>query len=80
MNECYKHSFKKAIIYLNYEDEKNFDFMTEGDKFEDIVEDFSLKKLGWYLVPKYVEYEANAKWFEYSYIVEFVLKRKTINF
>ena len=65
-----------VVIYLT----DHFDFMTEGDKFEDIVEDFSLKKLGWYLVPKYVEYEANAKWFEYSYIVEFVLKRKTINF
>ena len=37
--ECYKRSFEKVIVYLNYEDDKNIDVMTERKKFEDIVED-----------------------------------------
>ena len=77
--ECYKHSFQKAIAYLNYDNDKNNDIMTEREKFEGIVEDFSLKIFGWYIVPKYVEYKTNAKWFEYSYVVEFVLKRKNVD-
>ena len=53
--------------------------MTERKKFEGIVEDFSIKNFGWNIILKYVEYKTNAKWFEYSYVVEFVLKRKTID-
>ena len=79
LTECYKHSFEKAIAYLNYDDDKNIDVKTEAGKFEDILHDFSFKNFGWYLVPKYVEYKTNANWFEYSYVVEFVLKRKTVD-
>ena len=32
---------------------------------------------GWYLVTKYVEHKAKAKWFEYRYVVEFILMKKT---
>ena len=73
----YKHSFEQVIIYLNYDNDKNIDVMTEREKFEDIVEDSLLKNFGWYLVPKYTEYKANEKWFEYSNVVEFVIKKKT---
>ena len=65
--ECYKHSFEKAIVYLNYDDDKNIDIMTEREKFEDIVED------SWYLIPTYTDYSVNTKWFNYSNVFEFVL-------
>ena len=75
--KCYKHSFEKVIIYLNYDDDKNIDVTTEREKFENIVEDSLLKNFDLYLVPKYTEYKTNEKWFEYSNVVEFVLKRNT---
>lgn len=31
-----------------------------------------------YLAPKYIEYKTNAKWFQYDDVVEFKLKRKTV--
>ena len=74
--EYYKHSYEKAIVYLNYDGDKNIDDMTEREKFEDIVEGSLLKGSGWYLVPSYIEYKVNRKWFDYSNVVEFVLKRK----
>ena len=77
--ECYKHSLEKVIVYLNYDDNKNIDVMTEREKFEDIVEDSLLKHFGWYLVLKYTEYKTNAKWFEYSNVVEVVLNRTTVH-
>ena len=78
--ECYKHSFQKAIVYyLNYNSDKNIDIMAEREKFEDIVQDFLLKNFGWYIIPKYVQYKTNAKWFKYSLVVEFVLKRKPVD-
>ena len=52
--------------------------MTKREKFENIVEDSLLKNFDWYVVPKYTEYKANARWFEYSNVIEFVLKRKTV--
>ena len=45
--ECYKHSFEKAVVYLNHDDDKNIVIMAERENFEDIVEDFSLKNFGW---------------------------------
>ena len=77
--ECYKHFYEKAIVYLNYDNDKNIHVKTEREKFEDIVEDSLLKCSGWYLVPSYTEYKVNPKqrWFDYSNVVEFVLKRKT---
>ena len=77
MTECYKHSFKK-IFYLNYNNDKNIDVKTERKKFEDIVENSLLKDFGWYLAPKYIEYKTNAKWLQYDDVVEFKLKRKTV--
>ena len=62
--ECYKHSFEKAIVYLNYDNNKHISIIFERETFEDIVEDFSLKNFFWYLVPKYVEYKTNARWKE----------------
>ena len=53
--EHYKHLFEKAIVYLNYKDDKNIDIMAEREKFEGIVEDFLLKNIDWYLIPKYGE-------------------------
>ena len=50
--------------------------MTEREKFENIVEDSLLKNFGWYVVPKYTEYKANARWFEYSNVIEFVIKKE----
>ena len=55
----------------------NIDIMTKRERFEDIVEDSLLKISRCYLVPTYIEYRVNAKWFNYSNVVEFVLKRKT---
>ena len=52
--------------------------MTEREKFENIVEDSLLKNFGWYVVPKYTEYKVNARWFEYSNFIEFVLERKIV--
>ena len=69
---------EKVIVYLNYDNDKNIDIKSEREKSEDIVEDSLLKNFGWYLVPKYTEHKTNAKWFDYSNVVEFVLKRKTI--
>ena len=51
--------------------------MAEREKFEDTVEDCLLKSSGWYLIPSYTEYKTNAKWFDYSNVAEFVVKRKT---
>ena len=51
--------------------------MTEREKFEDILEDSLLKRLGWYLFPSYTEYKVNAKQFDQTNIVDSVLKRKT---
>ena len=75
--ECYKHFFEKAIVYLNYHDDKYIDIMTEREKFEDIIEDFLLKNSGCYLALTYTEYRVNAKWFDHNNVAEFVLKRKT---
>lgn len=69
---------EKAIICLNYDDVKNIDIQTEREKFENIAVDSLLKNSGWYIVPKYIEYRANTNWFEYCNIVEFFLKRKTV--
>ena len=38
-------NFNFCIVYLNYNDDKNIDSLAKREKFEDIVEDFSLKKL-----------------------------------
>ena len=51
--------------------------MTETEKFEDIVEDSLLKNFGRYVVPKYTEKKTDGKWFQYSNVVEFVIKRNT---
>ena len=59
--ECYKYLFERVIVYLNYDDDKNIDVMTEREKFEDIVKDSLLKNFGWYLVPKYTEYKTDTK-------------------
>ena len=56
IKKCYKHSYEKAIIYLNYDDNKIIDIKTEGKKLEDIIDNSLLRNSGWYLVPKYVEY------------------------
>ena len=56
MKKCYKHSYEKAIIYLNYDDNKNIDIKTERNILEDIIDNSLLRNSGWYLVPKYVEY------------------------
>lgn len=37
--ECYKHSNEKAIVYLNYKDDKNIGIKTEREIFEDIADD-----------------------------------------
>ena len=68
--ECYKHYFEKVIVYLNYDDDKSIDVMTEREKFDDIVEDSLVKSSGWHLVPSHTEYKTNAKWFYYSNVVE----------
>ena len=73
--ECFKHSFEKAIVYLS--NKKNIDIMTEREKFQDIPKNSLLKSSDWYFVPTYAQYRVNAKWFDYSYFVKFVLKRKT---
>lgn len=51
---------------MNFDDDKKIDIIAEREKFEDIVEDFSLKNFGWYIASKYVEYKTNSEWFEYS--------------
>ena len=76
ITECYKHSYEKVIVYLNYDDDKNIDVKTEREKFEDIVEDSLLKNSRWYLVPCYTECKTNKRRFDHSNDVEFVLKRK----
>ena len=76
--ECYKHSIEKVIVYLIYGDDKSIDVKTETEKFENIIKDSLLKNFVWYIVPKYIEYKANAKLLEYDNVVEFVLKRKTV--
>ena len=58
-------------------DDKNIKITTEREKFQNIVEDSLLKNSSWYLVPTYAEYRVKAKWFDYSNVVGFVLKRKT---
>ena len=75
--ECYKHSFERMIVYLNYDDDKKIDVMTEREKFEDIVEDSLPKSSSWNLIPSYTEYKVNAKQFDHSNIVDIVLKGKT---
>lgn len=49
--ECFKHSYEKTIIHLNYDDDKNMDIQTEQEKFEDIIDDSLLRNSDWYLVP-----------------------------
>ena len=61
---------------MNYSNDKNINIKTEKEKFEDIVDDSLLRNLGWYLVSTYTEYKVKAKWFYYSNVVKFVLKRK----
>ena len=74
---CYKHSYEKAIVYLNYDDDKNIDIKTKREKFKDIVKDALLKNSGWYFVPSHTEYKINKRWFGHNNVVEFVLKMKT---
>ena len=62
---------------MNYNNDKNINIKTEKEKFEDIIDDSLLRNLGWYLVSTYTEYKVKAKWFYYSNVVKFVLKRKT---
>ena len=73
---CFKHSREKAIVYLNFNDNSDIDIKVEREKFEDIVNDLLLKNSGWYLVPSFTEYKIKAKWFKFSNVIEFVLKRK----
>ena len=61
---------------MNYSNDKNINIKTEKEKFEDIVDDSLLRNLGWYLVSANTEYKVKAKWFYYSNVVKFVLKRK----
>ena len=61
---------------MNYSNDRNINIKTEKEKFEDIADDSLLRNLGWYLVSTYTEYKVKAKWFYYSNVVKFVLKRK----
>ena len=61
---------------MNYSNDRNIKIKTEKEKFEDIADDSLLRNLGWYLVSTYTEYKVKAKWFYYSNVVKFVLKRK----
>lgn len=58
---CYKHSRKKAIVYLNFDDNSDIDIKVEREKFECIVDNLLLKTSGWYLVPSFNEYKIKAK-------------------
>ena len=43
---CHKHKRGKTIIYLNFDNDKNIDINLERKKFEEYVDQSSLKNVG----------------------------------
>ena len=73
---CNKHKREKTIIYLNFDDDKNININLERKKFEEYVDQSSLKNTGWLVVPSFRKYEIEKKkrHFKFQNTVEFVLR------
>ena len=74
---CHKHKHGKTIIYLNFDSGKNIEINLQRKKFEEYVDQSSLKDVGWFVVPSFRKYkiEKERRHFKCENIVEFVLRR-----
>ena len=68
---------EREVIYLNFDDDKNIDINSERKKFEEYVDQSSLKDGGWFAVPYFrkCKIEKERRHFKFENIFGFVLMR-----
>lgn len=49
LKHCYVHKREKALIFLNFNNNKNIDIKTEGKKLKEYLNSLLIENLGWFL-------------------------------
>lgn len=75
LKHCYVHKREKALILLNFNNNKSIDIKTEGEKLKEYLNYLLIENSGWFFVSSGQKYFKRSSRFRFENVVEFIIRR-----